>query len=154
GLRVGYAIASPDMVTRLRQYQNPWSVSPPAEAAALEALDDEEHRGRTVDFVASESDRVLDRLWDLPGLRPAWPSRERPSDAPPLPNFLLVSLADTTRTSMDVHDDLARRGMIVRECSDFHGLEEGALLTGTDQLVATRGHLRIGLRSSAENDRL
>jgi threonine-phosphate decarboxylase len=154
GLRIGYAIAPPDMVTRLRQYQNPWSVSPPAEAAALAALDDDEHRARTVDFVASESARMLDRLWDLPGLRPAWPARERPPDAPPLPNFLLVSLADTPLTSTRVHDDLARLGLIVRECSDFHGLEEGALLTGPDQLVATRGHLRIGLRGPAENDRL
>ncbi|MBV8233367.1 MAG: hypothetical protein JO329_25610, partial [Planctomycetaceae bacterium] len=42
----------------------------------------------------------------------------------------------------------------VRECSDFHGLEVGALLTGHDQLVATRGHLRFAVRTPAENDRL
>ena len=39
---------------------------------------------------------------------------------------------------------MARRGFLVRECSDFRGLEVGALLTGHDQLVATQGHLRIG----------
>jgi threonine-phosphate decarboxylase len=154
GLRIGYAIGSPDMVVRLREYQNPWSVTAPAEAAALAALDDDEYLERTIAFVTRESARVLDRLWDLPGLRPAWPSRERPASAPPLPNFLLLSLTESSLTSIELHDALARRGLLVRECSNFAGLEVGSILTGPDQLVATRGHIRIGLRCSAANDRL
>jgi threonine-phosphate decarboxylase len=154
GLRIGYALASPDMIERLGQYQNPWSVTAAAEAAALAALADSEFLERTVEYVGSESKRVLDRLWDLPGIRPAWPSRERPDDAPGLPNFLLISLADTSWSSTDLHDALARRGYLVRDCANFPGLEDGAVLTGPDLLVATRGHLRIGLRSREENDRL
>ena len=154
GLRIGYALASPDMVERLHQYQNPWSVTAPAEAAALAALDDTEYHDRTVDLVASEAPRMLERLWDLPGLRPAWPARDRPQDAPPLPNFFLVSLTETSLTSVQVREALARRGFLVRECSNFHGLETGAVLTGTDQIVATQGHLRIGIRTALENDRL
>ena len=53
-----------------------------------------------------------------------------------------------------MHEALARRGFLVRECSDFRGLEVGALLTGPDQLVATQGHLRIAVRTPAENDAL
>jgi threonine-phosphate decarboxylase len=154
GLRVGYAVASSDMVIRLRQYQDPWTVTASAEAAALEALDDADHRARTVAFVAREAPRVAERLWEIPGLRPAWPERARPPDAAPLPNYLLVSLTDTAWTAPLLHEALARRGILVRECSDFPGLEVGALLTGTDQLLATRGHLRFGLRSPDENDRL
>ncbi|HEV3120704.1 MAG TPA: aminotransferase class I/II-fold pyridoxal phosphate-dependent enzyme, partial [Isosphaeraceae bacterium] len=154
GLRVGYAVASPDMVQRLRQYQNPWSVTACGEAAALAALDDDEYCERTREFVAAESLRVIERLWEIPGLRPAWPARERPSGTPPLPNFLLVSLVETPMTSVQAHEALARRGFLVRECSNFNGLEEGALLSGPDQILATRGHLRIGLRSPRENDRL
>src|SRR5262249_9320428 len=78
GLRIGYAIASPDMVIRLRQYQDPWTVTQPAEAAALAALDDEEYRDRTIALVASESARLLERIWEIPGLRPAWPEQDRP----------------------------------------------------------------------------
>ena len=44
--------------------------------------------------------------------------------------------------------------MLVRECSDFPGLEIGSLLTGTDQLVATRGHLRLAIRGPEENERV
>jgi threonine-phosphate decarboxylase len=154
GLRIGYAIASADMITRLRDFQSPWSVSPPAEAAAIAALDDDEYLERTVEVVGAETARLIDHLWDIPGVRPVWPGRDRPEDAPGLPNFLLFSLTDTPLTSLQVHEALARRGFIVRECSDYHGLEVGALLTGPDQLVATQGHLRFALRSKAENDRL
>jgi threonine-phosphate decarboxylase len=90
----------------------------------------------------------------MPGLRPASPDRQRPTDAPPLPNFVLVSLTETAWTSPQLHEALARRGVLLRECSDFQGLEVGALLTGPDKLVATRGHVRISVRTPAENDSL
>lgn len=154
GLRIGYAIVSPDMVCRLRQYQDPWTVTAVAEAAALAALDDAEYLDRTVRATSAEAARVLDHLWDLPGVRPAWPERLAPGEPPPLPNFLLLSLTETAWTSVQLHEALARRGLLVRECSDFPGLEVGALLTGPDQLVATQGHLRIAVRSKAENDAL
>jgi threonine-phosphate decarboxylase len=147
GLRIGYAIASPDMVERLGQYQNPWSVSAPAEAAALAALDEDEYLERTRALISAEATRICNRLWDLPGVRPAWPTSQRP-------NFLLVSLTDTSWNSVQLRDALARRGVLVRECSNFHGLEPGAVLTGPDQLVATQGHVRIGLRTPPENDHL
>ncbi len=121
GLRVGYAIAPPDMVTRLRQYQDPWTVTAPAEAAALAALDDAEYRERSVDLIAEESRRLVDRLWEIPGLRPAWPDRVRPDSAPPLPNFVLVSLTQTDWDSIRLQEALATRGIFVRECSDFPG---------------------------------
>ncbi len=154
GLRVGYAIAPPDMVTRLRQFQDPWTIAAPAEAAALAALEDREYRQRTVEFMATEVARVVERLWEIEGIRPVWPDRIRPDSAPPLPNYVLVSLTQTDWDSGGLQEALARRGYLVRECSDFAGLEVGALLTGPDQLVATRGQIRIGLRSSLENDRL
>ncbi len=155
GLRVGYAVTSADMVTRMRQFQNPWTVTAPAEAAALAALEDSAYRQQTVELIAEESPRMLERLWEIPGLRPAWPSRDRPDDAPPLPNFLLVSLVDTPWTAPQVHDALARRGLLVRECSDFPGLEVGASLVRPDQLVIpTQGHLRFAVRQREENDRL
>jgi threonine-phosphate decarboxylase len=154
GLRIGYAVASPDMVCRLRQYQDPWTVTTVAEAAALAALDDAEYLDRTARATAAEAARVLEHLWELPGIRPAWPERLAPGEPPPLPNFLLLSLTETAWTSVQLHEALARRGLLVRECSDFPGLEVGSLLTGPDQLVATQGHLRIAVRSPAENDAL
>ncbi|SIO63094.1 L-threonine O-3-phosphate decarboxylase [Singulisphaera sp. GP187] len=154
GLRIGYAVASPDMVVRLKQYQDPWTITQVAESAALAAVDDLDARQRVVDLLSKETPRLTDRLWNIAGLRPAWPDRERPVNAPSIANFLLVSLSETAWTAPQVHEALAHQGFLVRECSDFRGLEVGALLTGPDKLIATQGHLRIAVRTAPENDRL
>ncbi len=155
GIRVGYAVTCADMVTRLRQYQNPWSVDSPSEAALLAALDDDEYLERSVELIQAESAWLTDRLWDVQGVRPAWPGRQRPDGTPPRPNWVLVSLVDTPWTSVQVHEELARRGILVRECSNFSGLEPGSVLTGPNGLeVLTQGHMRFAVRTKPENDKL
>jgi threonine-phosphate decarboxylase len=155
GIRVGYAVASADMVDRLKQYQNPWSVDSPSEAALLAALDDEEYLDRSIELIAAESAWLTDRLWDVPGVRPVWPTQVRPEGTAPRPNWVLVSLVDTSWTSVQVHEELARRGILVRECSNFSGLEPGSFVTGPNGLeIKTQGHLRFAVRTKFENDKL
>ena len=154
GLRIGYAVASAEMIRRLRRAQQPWTVTTAAEVAALASLDDADYLFRTVDLIATEAVRLTDRLWDVPGIRPAWPSRDRPEDAPSMPNFVLVSLVDTPWTSTEVQDALAHRGLLVRECSNYRGLEIGSVVTGPDLEFEARGHLRFCVRTPEENDRL
>jgi threonine-phosphate decarboxylase len=154
GLRIGYAVGPPEMINRLKRCQQPWTIATAAEIAALVALDDDEYLERTIELIAAESARVTERLWDLPGLRPVWPGPERPEWAPPPPNFVLVSLVDTPWTSVQVQDELARSGLFVRECSNYCGLEVGAVVTGPGQAIETKGHLRFCLRTPRENDLL
>ena len=154
GFRVGYAVAPPDMVTRLRQFQDAGTVTAVAEAAALAALEDEEYRERSADLMLRPTRQLLEQLWDLPEVQPAWPTRDRPASAPPLPPYLLVSLTQTDWTSIQLHEALARRGFLVRECSDFPGLEVGAILTGHDQLIVTGGQIRISVRTPEANEQL
>ncbi len=45
GLRIGYAVASPEMINRLRRNQQPWTISTAAELAALAAVNDDEYLG-------------------------------------------------------------------------------------------------------------
>lgn len=154
GLRIGYAVGSPEIVGKLRRCQQPWSVTTAAEFAAIAALDDADYLRRTVDLIARESVRLTDRLWDVPGIRPVWPGAVRPRTALPLPNFVLVSLVDTLWTSTQVQDALAYRGIFVRECSNYRRLEIGSVITGPGQKAVTRGHLRFCVRNPAENDLL
>lgn len=154
GLRVGYAIGSADLVARLREFQNPWSVDSASEAALISALRDDEYLEHTLDLIPPEAARFTDRLWDVRGVRPVWPARRRPVDAPPPPNWVLVSLVDTPFTSNQVQDELARRGFFVRECSNFQGLEIGSTIRGIDESFTTNGHLRFAVRTPEENDRL
>ncbi|WP_435010872.1 pyridoxal phosphate-dependent aminotransferase [Tundrisphaera lichenicola] len=154
GLRIGYAVAAPELINRLRRSQQPWSVTTAAEYAAIAALDDDEYLARTIEYIGIESARLTDRLWDIPGLRPAWPGRERPDWAPSMPNFVLVSLVGTAWTSTQLQDALARSGLFARECTNYRGLEVGSVVSGPDRRFETRGHLRFCVRTPSENDRL
>jgi threonine-phosphate decarboxylase len=154
GLRIGYAVAPAEMIGRLKRSQQPWTIATAAELAALVALEDDEYLERTIALIAAESARLTERLWELPGLRPVWPGPERPSWAPPPPNFVLVSLVDTPWTSIQVQEALARSGLFVRECSNYCGLEPGSVITEPGQAIETRGHLRFSIRTPAENDHL
>ena len=49
GLRLGYALASPALVTLLNHARQPFNVNAMAQAAALAALDDDEHLTRSYD---------------------------------------------------------------------------------------------------------
>jgi threonine-phosphate decarboxylase len=155
GLRIGYLVASPSMISRLKRCLQPWTVSTAAEAAAIASLDDDEYLQRTIDLIAAESARLTDRLWEIPGLRPAWPDRDRPASAPPMANFVLASLVDTPWTSCQLQDTLARRGLLVRECSNYSGLEPGGVVTGPDGLAfESQGHVRFCVRTPGDNELL
>jgi threonine-phosphate decarboxylase len=155
GLRVGYAIASADMIERLRDFQDPWTVSSAAEAAALAALDDigEAERRESIEKLAIESAWMLDWLWELQGIRPAWPDRDRPAGVSPLPNFHLVNVVRRGLNSFELHEALAKRGFLTRECSNFPGLEPNSDDESTDFAgVPTGGSLRIAVRTRPENE--
>lgn len=154
GLRIGYAVASSEMIRKLKRSQQPWTVTTAAEVAALAAIEDEAYLGRTIDLIATESTRLTEGLWDLPGLRPVWPARERPRSAPSMPNFVLVSLVDTPWDSLQLQEALARRGLFARECSNYRGLEIGSTVTGPERSFRTNGHLRFCVRTPAQNDLL
>ena len=88
GLRVGYAIAQPDIAEGLRKTQIPFSVSSVAEAAALAALDSADEVSVRVAAIVAERPRVEAALrsfgWDVPHgaanfvwLRMDDPTRER-----------------------------------------------------------------------------
>lgn len=53
GLRIGYAVAHPDLIKTLNHARQPFNVNAMAQAAALAALDDEEHLQRAYDTNAA-----------------------------------------------------------------------------------------------------
>jgi threonine-phosphate decarboxylase len=130
-------------------------VTTPAEHAALASLDDLEYLHRTIDLIASESARLTDGLWDIPGIRPGWPDRHRPATAPPMANFVLATLVDTPWTSVLLQEALARRGLLVRECSNYHPLQAGGVVSLPDGTAfESSGHVRFCVRTPGENDLL
>jgi histidinol-phosphate aminotransferase len=127
GLRVGYAAVPAWLQPRYLEAATPFVVSRAGVAAALAALDDDEHLERTLAMVRAGRElfaRELPRL----GLRPY------PSEA----NFVAVRTAP--RPAAAVCAALLDAGLIIRDCTSFSG--------AGDDLV------RITIGTEAQNRRV
>lgn len=111
GLRVGYVLAEPDVIDRLRNAQPHWAVSSPALAAAV-ACSDPKAVALAQDWaeaVARERQHLLGLLAGLPGIDVQPGARA---------SFVLIRAAHT-----DVRDRLRGCGFAVRRGETFPGLD-------------------------------
>ncbi len=125
GLRLGYAIAPREAIRDLEEAATPWRVNALAEAAGRAALADEAFREATRRVVTVERQYLTAELAGLPGVL-VYPGAA---------NFLLLRVPRT-----DLGEMLARRGLLVRDCRNFLGLDEY--------------HLRVAVRRREENETL
>lgn len=134
GARVGYAVGPARAIAVLSRIKVPWTVSGPAQAAALEALRHPSHVERARRLVSRERERLARAIDGAPGFECV---------GRPRANFVLVR---TGRPAADVRSALLARGILVRDCSSFRGL-------GPRGGRSSR-HVRVAVRSAAENKRL
>lgn len=115
GIRVGYAVGNAETIGWLYAAKPPFTVGTLAEQIALEALRDRSFVSRSVEMVRSERERLARAFREL-GWRPCR------SDA----NFMLV---DVRRPSAPLREALRKEGILVRDMSDFPGLENYVRIT-------------------------
>ena len=127
GLRVGFAVARPQIIARMDPYRPPGSVSTVSVTVVTEALLDPTILDANLARVARERDRLRVALE-----RVGW------SVGPSITNFLLARL-DSPGHAARVADGLLRVGLIPRTFPAGHPLAD---------------HLRLTVRDPAENDRL
>jgi threonine-phosphate decarboxylase len=124
GLRLGYLVTSDGgLVEAVRRAGSYWPVNAVAQVAGLAALGVEGWAEATPGLVAAEREYLARELSALG-------HAVLPSDA----NFLLV------RSDWPVAAALRERGILVRDCSNFEGLDAG--------------YWRIGVKTRPENERL
>lgn len=128
GLRIGYAVSDEATIAALRAGQEPWTVTIPAEHAAIAALNDWWHIKKTRRVIEKERDRLLSALRLLPGVEPF----------PCAANFIFMKVGSFDASLLV--EKLGHRGLLVRDCSSFPGLDSG--------------FVRIAVRTGWENDRL
>jgi histidinol-phosphate aminotransferase len=104
GLRVGYAVARPDLVTLLHKVRQPFNVTSPAQIAAIAGLDDTTHVERTL-AVNAAGIEYLEREFKRLGL----------DFVPTNANFVLTEVGDGAR----VFNDLLKHGVIVRPMGGY-----------------------------------
>jgi histidinol-phosphate aminotransferase len=105
GVRLGYAVAVPEVLAPLNRVKEPFAVNSLAQAAGVAALEDRAFVQRTVEMTRRER-RYLYETFQEMDLEPI------PSQA----NFILVRVGpDAAR----YQEDLLKRGVIVRPCGGY-----------------------------------
>ena len=123
GLRIGYGIADPEIITHLNKARQPFNVNSLAQVAALAALDDEEYVKHTLDIIQQGRQYLYEQFnrLDLTFI---------PSEA----NFILF---DAGLDGRKVYKTLLNQGVIIRPM-DIYGLTT---------------HLRVTIGAAEENRR-
>jgi len=129
GLRLGYAIGAPEVISAVAALREPWSVNTLAQTAGIVSLADKGYQQLTVEYVARELEVLAAGLAAVPGLNPY------PSAA----NYLLVEVVEGPDAPALTRRLLADR-ILIRDCSSFAGLNSR--------------FFRVAVRTAEENRRL
>ncbi|MEM2439951.1 MAG: aminotransferase class I/II-fold pyridoxal phosphate-dependent enzyme, partial [Candidatus Bathyarchaeia archaeon] len=101
-----------------------------AQAAAISALEDQEHLKTTQRLISEERKFLLNELGKIKGLKVF------PTDA----NFILMDIRRFGLTAVQLKEKMLLRGILVRDCSTFRGLDEY--------------YVRVSIRTRRENEKL
>lgn len=122
GFRIGYGVFPRYLIPKLKEHKEPWTVNSLAQKAAEVALKDRVYRERTFRLIKKEK-RFLEKSFRKIGL----------DFFGSAVNFYLLR----TERAGQIYEGLRRRGMLVRDCSNFAGLD--------------RTYIRIAVKSRKEN---
>jgi len=117
GLRVGFAIAQPELTDLLNRLRQPFNVNTLAQAAAIAALNDKAFLEESASLNA-RGYRVLTEAFDRLGLEYV------PSDG----NFVLVRVGDDDNAGNRMNIGLLKQGVIVRPVGNY-GLPQWLRIT-------------------------
>ena len=130
GLRVGYGIASQDIINILLCAKIPWNVNCVAQAAALAALKDGQHLQVTREFIKKEKAWLSNELAEFKSFK------IHPSDA----NFYFIDVRKSGFTAAELRNRILAKGILIRDCTSFKGLDEF--------------YIRIAVKAHEENQKL
>jgi threonine-phosphate decarboxylase len=129
GLRLGFAVAQPRTISRLRDMLEPWSVNAIAARVGAACLDGaNEFVARSRKFIAGERGRIARVLAQNSHLR-VFPSTA---------NFLMIAARETGTDSFGLF--MKREGIVVRDLRSLPGCGPGLY--------------RVGVRDHNDNERL
>jgi histidinol-phosphate aminotransferase len=138
GLRLGYLLASPEIVAEVNKARLPYNLNFFSQAAALAILDHAPAFGEAVGRLIAMRDQLALDLATLPGVR-VFPSRA---------NFLLFELA--TAQPKRVFEDLYAVGVLVRDVTAYPRLQRCLRVTvgSEDENAAFLDALRRSLEAA------
>jgi threonine-phosphate decarboxylase len=133
GLRLGYAVAAPEVAARLRLMRTPWNVNGLAQIAGEEVMRREVHRAHALAvrrWLEPERARMVGELAQFSKMA------FFPSEA----NYLLGRVNGGKMDARQLQHACASQGVLIRSCANYPAL-------GDD-------YFRIAIKRPEENDRL
>jgi threonine-phosphate decarboxylase len=112
GIRLGYGIVGESLLDKLETVRQPWSINSLAGFATLAAFKDTQFIENTKRTIAKERTRFAQMLMEIGGFH-VFPS---------VTNFLLVKILNKKITSTALKEEMAKEGILIRDCSTFVGL--------------------------------
>jgi threonine-phosphate decarboxylase len=110
GLRLGFMIASSEIINEMGKHLEQWNINRLAQKV-LSTILKQHFLKKTVTHIKRENFWLVNQLNDIPHLK-VWPW-----DA----NFYLV-MVDNKFSAAEIREKLAQKRILVRDCSNFYGL--------------------------------
>lgn len=130
GLRIGYLVTHVDLVKKMMEYKEPWSVNILAQFAAKVSLEDKEFISRSREFMFHERLYLFNELSNIHGFQPYKPTA----------NYIFVKINARGMNSSLLREQLLAHDIAIRDCSNFVGLGDK--------------YFRVAVRTREENTRL
>lgn len=130
GLRLGYLVGHRDLIAKLKRYQYPWNVNSFAQLVGREIIKDKNYIQRNREFIIRERAFLFEKLKKIKRIVPFIPTA----------NFIFCRLSEGGISSKMLFNKLGKRGILIRDCSNFRGLNDR--------------YFRIAVRKRSENIKL
>ncbi|MBO4374077.1 MAG: aminotransferase class I/II-fold pyridoxal phosphate-dependent enzyme [Lachnospiraceae bacterium] len=117
GLRLGYGMTeNEDILKKIEEKKDPWSVSSFAEKAAVLLLSDAEHIRTSKTYIEEERARVCRLLDELKANGLKYYS--------PCANFVLCRIEDEKKNATGLFEQCIRKNMMIRDCTGYGSLDK------------------------------
>lgn len=114
GLRLGYAVCgNRQLINEMNSLKNPWTINSLAAIAGEIMFTDSKYIEDTIRLISTERERICKLLTDCPAVK----------YYPPHANFILLRILKEGVTSENLFDAAIRKGLMIRDCSDFPSLD-------------------------------
>ncbi len=124
GLRIGYGVFHPGLISKIKAFKEPWTVNNLAQKAAIAALYDSEYADKTQRLIKNERG-FLEENFNKLGIK----------YFSSYANFYLLRIMNGSH----IVQKLSEKGILVRDCSNFMGLDSTYIRVA----VRSRKHNRM-----------
>ena len=114
GMRIGYGLACEEIIEYMHRIKPVFSLTRLSFVAAINTFKDKDYIKQSIEKGIESRQYLYDEVSKIDGLN-VFPSKS---------NFMLINVKDTGFTASELALELMKKGIIVRDCTSFKGLDE------------------------------